>query len=83
MFRGVIAHDDPGVPNWLYPAGDVLGTIAMRFLGAKEAPSPTFERVPFSQVRDTLPVSTPRVSPAARASALRDRYRAVMARYRR
>jgi len=83
VFRGVIAHDDPGVPNWLDPAGDVLGTIAMRFLGAKEAPSPTFERVPFSQVRDALPVSTPRVSPAARASALRDRYRAVMARYRR
>ena len=83
VFRGVIAHQDPGVPNWLDPAGDVLGTVAMRFLGAKAAPQPLFERVPIARVRDRLPAATPRISEDARSIALRDRYRSVVARYRR
>ena len=83
VFRGVVAHTDPGVPNWLDPAEDVVGTVAMRFLGAKTAPQPTFERVPLGAVRDRLPEATPHITPEAREAALRDRHRAVMARYRR
>ncbi|MCR9094130.1 MAG: hypothetical protein NXI30_07930 [bacterium] len=83
VFRAVIAHSDPGVPNWLDPASDTRGTVAMRFLGADEAPTPAFERVPFAGLREHLPASTPRVTPEARAEALRRRYRAVVTRYRR
>ncbi len=83
VFRGVIAHRDPGLPNWLDPAGDTLGTVAMRFLGADHAPQPTFERVPFATLHERLPASTPRVSAEARAEVLRRRYRSVIARYRR
>ncbi|MDZ4278646.1 MAG: hypothetical protein U1B78_05850, partial [Dehalococcoidia bacterium] len=32
VFRGIIAHGDPGVPNWLDTFGHTQGTIAARFL---------------------------------------------------
>ena len=31
-FRIVVAHRDPGVPNWIDGAGRTTGTIFMRFL---------------------------------------------------
>ena len=31
-FVGVISHDDPGVANWLDPAGHTEGTFAVRYL---------------------------------------------------
>lgn len=82
-FRGVIAHADPGVPNWLDAAGHERGTLAIRFLRAEAAPEIRLRTLPRTRVRDALPADTPRVEPAEREAALRRRHRSVMARYRR
>jgi hypothetical protein len=37
----VIAHRDPGHPNWLETAGHETGTLCMRWVGAKEPVHPT------------------------------------------
>ena len=81
-FRGVIAHVDPGIANWLDTAGQERGTLAIRFLLADEAPKVELERVPLVELPASLPVSTPRVAPAERAIQLERRRRAVQHRYR-
>ncbi len=82
-FRGVIAHEDPGVPNWLDTAGHPQGTIAPRFLLADSAPVPQLRVVKLAELRDALPQDTPRVTPAQRTDALERRRHAVLRRYRR
>lgn len=51
-FRVVVAHDDPGVPNWIDTEGRPAGTIFWRFLLPDEQP-PAFECrvVPIDDVR--------------------------------
>ena len=83
VFRGVIAHEDPGVPNWLDTAGHTEGTIAARFLLADSAPEPKLRSVKLADLRAELPDDTPRISVAARAEILERRRRAVWRRYRR
>jgi hypothetical protein len=83
MFRGVIAHRDPGVANWLDPGCNTEGTIAARFLDAAHAPRPRFRVVPWSDVRRELPDDTPTVSAAQRAEVLTRRRLSVLRRYRR
>jgi hypothetical protein len=83
MFRAVIAHDDPGVPNWLDPAGNSRGTLTIRFLNAEAGAKPSFRRLSASEVRSALPDETPTVSPEERAESLRLRHHAVLRRYRR
>ena len=39
--RIVIAHRDPGVPNWLDTAGHARGGLALRWVGAEHPPSPS------------------------------------------
>lgn len=82
VFRAVIAHEDPGVPNWLDPGWNQRGTLAARFLLADAAPKPTLRTVPLARLRDELPPGTPRIEPAARAEALARRRRAVWRRFR-
>jgi len=36
----VVAHDDPGVPNWLDPSGHMEGYITVRWIGAAQYPNP-------------------------------------------
>ena len=83
VFRAVIAHQDPGVPNWLDTAGHTQGTIAARFLLADSAPDPKLRTVKLADVRSELPSDTPSVDPATRARDLERRRRAVWGRYRR
>ena len=82
VFRGVIAHEDPGVPNWLDTAGNLRGTLAARFLRADRAPLPRLRAVPARRVRDELPDDTPRMDAGARAQILARRRRAVWRRFR-
>jgi hypothetical protein len=49
--RLVIAHEDPGVPNWLETAGHRRGTLCLRWVGAKEHPEPTTRRVKLAALR--------------------------------
>jgi hypothetical protein len=48
--RIVIAHSDPGVPNWLETAGHAHGTMGLRWVNAKDHPKPQCEVVPLSTV---------------------------------
>jgi hypothetical protein len=47
----VVAHRDPGVPNWLDTSGHARGTIYWRFMLPDERPeAPTCRVVPFASV---------------------------------
>ncbi len=81
--RLVIAHQDPGVPNWLDAAGRREGLLALRFLRAEGgAPQPDFRVVPLETLRGALPADTPIVSPDERAAQLARRAAAVDRRQR-
>lgn len=81
-FRAVIAHHDPGAPNWLDPAGHRAGLIGGRWLRAASNPSATLRVVPFDDVRKYLPPDTPVVTPDARREQLRRRMLGVARRHR-
>ncbi len=81
-FRAVIALEDPGVPNWLDPAGYTEGGIYGRWFDCDSAPVPSIARVKLAELRDHLPMDTPIVSPEERAEALRRRVRACQRRRR-
>jgi hypothetical protein len=83
VFRAVIARDDPGVANWLDPAGYEDGILAVRFLLAERAPTPTLSALPLAELGARLPAKTRRVTPAERLDALLARQRAVWRRFRR
>jgi hypothetical protein len=69
-FRCVIAHRDPGVPNWLDGCGHPEGMIQYRFVWARSRPQPTLRRLPLAELGSLLPVGHPRVSPEQRRRAL-------------
>jgi hypothetical protein len=81
-FRAVIAHRDPGVPNWLDPGQNEEGTVTARFLHGDETPEIRFERVPLAQVQDHLPEDTPTIGSSERSEMLQARRRAAIRRYR-
>ena len=81
-FRAVIALADPGVPNWLDPAGFRQGTIYGRWYDCDPNPMPTITRVRLSELRDHLPPDTPAVGPQERADQIRRRVRAAQRRRR-
>ncbi len=80
--RAVIALEDPGVPNWLDPAGFKQGTVYGRWYDCDSDPVPTIQRVRLARVREHLPADTPVVSPEERADQLRTRVRAAQRRRR-
>lgn len=81
-FRGVIAHDDPGVHNWIDPEGHADGTIGIRYLFPDRVTQPTLTRVPLADLEHVLPPDTRRVSADERRQMLERRRRAVQLRYR-
>ena len=50
ILRTVIAHEDPGVANWLDTAGHSVGPIILRCVRTETAPVPTMRRVTFSEI---------------------------------
>jgi hypothetical protein len=79
-FRAVISRRDPGVPNWLDKADVNWGIIQLRWFCASDHPDPEVTKVPFSQVRDHLPVDTPLVSSEERRLQLQNRREAALLR---
>jgi hypothetical protein len=51
--RFVIAHRDPGLPNWLDPMGNERGFMTLRWLEARgvAVPTPVVTRVPLAELR--------------------------------
>jgi hypothetical protein len=80
-FRGVIAHRDPGVPNWLDPEANERGTLAVRFLLADVTPKPVLRRVALADLEGALHPRTRRVSPDERSGVLARRHAALQRRY--
>lgn len=81
-FRAVISLEDPGVPNWLDPAGFKQGTIYGRWYDCDSCPTPTLKRVKFAELRKHLPADTPVVTQQERADELGRRVRACQRRRR-
>ena len=81
-FRAVISLEDPGVPNWLDPAGYTEGGIYGRWYDCDSEPLPTIKRVKFADLRNHLPADTPAVTPDQRAEELRRRVRGCQRRRR-
>jgi hypothetical protein len=80
--RLVLAHRDPGVPNWIDTEERPRGMLAYRFVRARSAPAPAARVVPVDALARELPADHPRVSPAERRAALARRRAALWSRYR-
>ncbi len=79
--RVVVAHQDPGVANWLDTAGHSGGAIILRCVRTDTAPVPSVEVVPFERLAEKLPDGTRRVSPDQRAAVIQMRREAVSRRF--
>ena len=81
--RVVVAHQDPGVANWLDTAGHSEGPIILRCVRTDTAPVPTTRVVAFVGLADELPAGTTVVTPSERAAAIDVRRKAVSRRFAR
>lgn len=50
--RLIVAHENPGLPNWLETAGHTSGTMCFRWVRAKEHPQPRTRLVKLSSLRN-------------------------------
>ncbi|MEZ4217839.1 MAG: DUF1214 domain-containing protein [Myxococcota bacterium] len=82
LVRIVVAHEDPGVPNWLDTGGAREGMIQYRYVWTKDAPQPRIATVPLGELRAHLPADTPHVPPAERRTRIAERQRAIARRMR-
>jgi hypothetical protein len=87
VLRIVIAHNDPGVPNWIDTTGHREGFLTARWTYSETPvtehwPSITAKKVRFADVWQQLPEDTARVSSEERQQQIRMRQRHVQRRYR-
>ena len=87
VIRLVVAHRDPGVPNWLDTTGHREGFLTPRWAysetpPADEWPSISARKVPFDEIRKHLHESTRTVSRAERREQIRIRQQHVQKRFR-
>jgi hypothetical protein len=80
--RLVVAHQDPGVPNWLDTMGRGTGLLNYRHFWGAPLPSPQTRIVPIADVRDVLPPDTALVTPRQRDAEVLTRRRHLAWRYR-
>ncbi|PEQ14092.1 hypothetical protein B2G71_00240 [Novosphingobium sp. PC22D] len=81
MIRLVLAHDDPGVHNWLDTQRFSDGNLTYRNLMSQNAATITTRLVKRAELMAHLPGDTAMVTPQERAAMLRERYRAVKLRF--
>jgi len=87
VLRWVVAHRDPGVPNWVDTTGHREGYLVPRWAYSKtppkeDWPTVTATKVPFSKIRDHLPKGVREVSQAERRERIRERQLHIQRRYR-
>jgi hypothetical protein len=81
--RAVLAHRDPGVPNWIDTQDRLEGLVTLRSFWVSSEPNmPSTQVVKFDAVRDALPPDTGVVAPSARAAELADRQAHIATRFR-
>ena len=81
-FRIVVAHADPGVPNWITTEGRAQAMITYRWVWARTKPIPQSRVVALVDLTNHLPSDHPTVSPAERIEQLTDRAAQVTRRFR-
>ena len=87
VYRWVVAHRDPGVPNWIDTTGLGHGFLTVRYTYEKQPPReqwPTLRvtKVAFDEIRRQLPADTSEVDAQSRREAILMRHRHVQRRYR-
>jgi hypothetical protein len=83
--RYVLAHRDPGVPNWLDTTGLAEGFMTYRWTYSQppdQFPTTKVTKVPFDQIRAHLPADTRTVEVEERREQIRIRQEHVRRRYR-
>lgn len=80
--RIVVAHSDPGVPNWLDTGGAREGMIQYRYVWTQDSPQPDVRIVPHAEIRAHLPADTPHIGESERRARIAARQRAVARRLR-
>ena len=73
VFRAVISARDPGVHNWLDTSGYPAGAVQGHWFDTDERPTPSMKKVKLNDVHSHLPAETIRMTPEARAEAIRER----------
>ncbi len=68
--RVVLAHRDPGTPNWIDIGGRERGMLVFRWVWARNNPKPTSRVLPLGALRGALPDDHPKVDEAARRAAI-------------
>lgn len=81
VVRLVIAHDDPGVANWLDTQGFSDGNLTYRNLMSQNPATFRTRLVKRSEVLGALPSDTALVTPEERAAEQRDRYHSIKLRF--
>jgi len=87
VLRWVVAHRDPGVPNWVDTTGHREGFMAPRWAYTEKPPREqwptiTARKIGFDAIRENLPGSVREVSREERAERIRIRQEHVQRRYR-
>lgn len=87
VIRFVVAHCDPGVPNWLDTQGHPAGFLSPRWAYSEtpppdQWPSITAKKVRFDEIRNHLHESTRSVTPEERREQIRVRQLHVQQRFR-
>lgn len=82
VLRLVVAHRDPGVPNWIDPVAQAPGVLVYRVYDTKdEVQVPTVKRLKLADVRKELPGTTVVVAADQRKQQLKARARRSLGRY--
>ena len=82
IIRIVVAHTDPGVPNWLDTTGYRTGWLSDRYIDVEELPRRTTRLLTAEQLRAALPASHPRFDAVMRNDQRARRQQAMARRFR-
>ena len=81
--RVVVAHQDPGVPNWLDTEGRREALLTLRwFWPTGDAPAPVARVVKLDEILGALPDDTPKIDADARREEIRRRRDHIAWRFR-
>ena len=81
----MIAHRDPGIPNWVDTTGLPEGFLTFRWTYPElpeRLPSTQVRKIRFDEIRARLPAGVRSVTPAERRERIRIRQAHVQRRYR-
>jgi len=77
----VVAHADPGLPNWLDPSGHEEGYITVRWMGAQDYPLPECIQMKRGALAGYLAEGVKTITPEQRKEQLVSRRRGVIDRF--